>query len=328
MASALYHPYHGFYSKGPSIGCPQGDFNTNAMFRAFAFALARAIKQAEEYIDGPLRILEFGGGTGELGENITSFLGSSIEYIIIETSPNLREQQKMRGLTSFDRIEALQPAPTFVFGNEVLDALPVHRVMNDGLGKLTEMYVGLDGQGEFCEQPGPPSTPHLAQRLDDEGIGLGRGQVAEICLDLQGFLQDIQKIISTGYLVFIDYGDEAADLYTYTQRNGTLRSYRFQQRTFDPFDGVGEQDLTTDVDFSALRKAAQDAGFISAGKIKQGPWLKNLGIGEYLKTVENDQQAQNDLEQLTSMAQLGSTFDIHMFKTEGLPDGPGLHPLI
>ena len=209
MASALYDPHHGFYSKGPSIGCPQGDFNTNAMFRAFAFAIGRAIKQAEECIGTPLRILEFGGGTGELGQNITSLLGSSIEYIIIETSPNLREQQKNRGLTSLNDIHTLSPAPTFVLGNEVLDALPVHRVINDGSGILKEMYVGLDAQGEFCEQFGPPSSPQLAKRLDEEGIGLGRGHVAEICLDLDGFLQSIQKIISTGYLVFIDYGNEA-----------------------------------------------------------------------------------------------------------------------
>ena len=181
------------------------------------------------------------------------FLPSRLDYIIIEVSPFLRKQQKRRGLTTLETTKTLDPAATFVFGNEVIDALPVHRVMNDGSGQLLEVYVGLDESGGFIEIPGAPSTPLLTKRLQDEGVKLGRGQVAEICLDLHDFLQNIKKVVSEGYVVFIDYGNEAANLYSYTQRNGSLRSFRSQSQTFDHLDYIGEQDLTADVDFSALR---------------------------------------------------------------------------
>ncbi len=325
MASALYDPHHGFYTKGPAIGSQDGAFNTNAMFPAFAFAVTLAIQQAERLVGEPLRVIEFGGGTGELGAYITKFSPSSLEYIIIETSPRLREQQKKKGLTTTDDIKMLPPGPTFVLGNEVLDAFPVHRVMSDGSGQLMEMYVGLDTHEEFTEIPGALSTSRLAKRLHDEKIYLGRGQIAEICLEFHDFLKKIQSVVSKGYLIFIDYGDEAANLYSYTQRNGTLRSFQSQRQTFDPFDSVGEQDLTADVDFSALKTAAQESGFIPVGSIQQGPWLYNIGIEKYLTQIDDSQQAQTDIEQLTKLTDLGSTFDIQVFKTKGLPDGLGLH---
>ena len=326
MASALYDPQYGFYARGPAIGCPEGEFNTNAMFPAFALAVALTIQQAEALIGEPIRVVEFGGGTGELGANITSFFPSSLEYIIIETSPKLREQQKKRGLTAIDRTDGLSPAPTFVFGNEVLDALPVHRVMSDGSGQLLEMYVGLDDHGQFTEIPGSLSTPLLAKRLQDENIQLGRGQVVEICLELDDFLKKIRHIVSKGYVVFIDYGDEAANLYSYTNRNGTLRSFRSQRQTFDPFDYVGEQDLTADVDFSALRMAAQDSGFMPSGKMRQGTWIKNMNIEKHINQFGIDgTNVRTGIEQLTNMANLGSVFDVQIFKTRGLPDGLGLH---
>jgi len=326
MTAALYDPQHGFYTKGPLIGRPEGAFNTNAMFPAFAFALTQAIKQAEALIGEPLRILEFGGGTGELASNILSFLSSSLNnYSIIETSPSLREQQKQRGIDTVKSTETLSRAPTFVFGNEVLDALPVHRVMRDGSGELLELYVGLDDNRELMELPGQPSTPLLATRLQEEHINLGRGQVAEICLDFDGFLCTVQQVVSKGYVVFIDYGDEAVDLYSYKKLNGTLRSFHSQNQAFDPFDAVGKQDLTADVDFTALRQAACNAGFVYVGSVRQGTWLTDIGIEQYVFQSQDRQIAQFEIEQLTSMAKLGSCFDVQIFKTPGLPDGLTLH---
>ncbi len=325
MTSALYDPQYGFYTKGPAIGTQDGEFNTNAMFPAFAYTVGLAIQQAETLIGEPLRVVEFGGGSGELGANITSLSPSPLEYIVIETSPNLRGQQEKRGLTTLDHASRLPPAPTFVIGNEVLDALPVHRVMSDGSGKLLEFYVGLDEQGEFTETPGPLSTTLLAERLQYENINLGRGQVAEICLEFHEFLRNIQRFVSKGYILFIDYGDEAPALYTHTKRNGTLRSFHSQRQTFDPFDAVGEQDLTTDVDFSAVRTAALNSEFIPMGSMPQGTWLTSIGIEKYLDQVEDSQKSRAEINQLTNMAHLGSTFDVQIFKTQGLPDGLGLH---
>ena len=325
MALALYDSDHGFYTKGPGIGTRTGTFNTNAMFPAFAFALARAIQHAEGLVGESLRIVEFGGGTAELASNLRSFLSTPHEYVIVDISPGFRAQQIRQGFQAIDSADGLPPAPTFAFGNEVLDALPVHRVMGDGLGGILEFFVAIDGKGEFIERPDLPSTPLLAERLYSEGIILGRGQIAEICLDLEGFMEKVARPISRGYLMFIDYGEEASSLYSHLRRNGTLRSFRSQHAVFNPLESVGDQDLTADVDFTALKMAATKAGLRSTGYLRQGTWLNNIGIRDYTKVVENIGSAEEEIFFLTSSARLGSTFDVALFKTEGIPDGCSLH---
>ena len=325
MAWALYDAEYGFYTKGPGIGTSRGTFNTNAMFPAFAFALTRAIHQAEGFVGESLRIVEFGGGTGELATNLRSFLSTPHDYVIVDISPGFRTQQTERGFQAVDSVDDLSPAPTFAFGNEVLDALPVHRVMGNGVGELLEFFVTIDGKGEFIEQLHNPSTPLLAERLQFEGIMLGRGHIAEICLDLDGFMEKMARPISNGYLVLIDYGEEASSLYSHSRRNGTLRSFRSQQAVFNPFEAVGEQDITADVDFTALKRVAKKAGLQSTGRFRQGNWLNNLGIQDYTKVVEDIRSAEEQIFFLTSPARLGSTFDVALFKTEGIPDGCSLH---
>ena len=327
MQVALYDPDRGFYSKAPGIGDKEGAFNTNAMFRAFAFALSRAIEQAEVLVGTPLRILEFGGGTGELGSNILSFLSTSHDYVIVDVSIGFRHEQAARGIRTVENVHSLSKEPTFAFGNEVLDAFPVHRVMGDGSGQLLELFVGVDEQNNFVYQPGSLSTELLAERLRSEGVVLGRGQVAEVCLDLENFIRDAGSVISKGYLMLIDYGDEAPTLYSYTRSNGTLRSFCSQQLASDPFDGIGEQDLTADVDFTALKATARNAGFVLSEHLQQGPWLRHFGIEDYIKLSDNSQSSQDEVDQLTSPTKLGSTFDIFMFKTSGLPNCQGPYPI-
>jgi len=247
MEQALFHPELGFYSRGPAIGSQDGTFNTSAMFPAFAFSLARAVEQADAKLGETLRIVEFGAGTGELGARILSYLSCPHEYVVVETSPGLRQKQEALGLRVVDCVEALAPGPSFVFANEVIDALPVHRVMGDGRGNLLEMYVRVDQNGCFAEEFGEPSTPKLLSRLVSEGVLLGRGHLAEVCLGIDSFIQRAVSIMSQGYLVIIDYGDEASALYHYTRKNGSLRCYYQQQQAHDPFDHIGDQDLTADV---------------------------------------------------------------------------------
>ena len=327
MEAALYDPELGFYTKGPGIGTQEGSFNTSAMFPAFAFTIARAIVRADELVGETLRIVEFGGGTGELAANVVTFLGTPREYVIVDVSPGLRQLQKGRGINAVDSANDLLPAPTFVFGNEVLDALPVHRVMGSGEEELFELYVDIDSNGEFIEIPDRPSTPLLAERLHVEGINLGRGHITELCLELEPFLEKASKIMTKGYMMFIDYGEKASTLHSYIHRNGTLRSFRTQQAVFSPFEAIGDQDLTADVDFTALNSAARKVGLVPAGHMRQGAWLNNLKIQDYSKCTTDQQAADQEIFCLTNPAKLGSTFDVALFKTAGLPDGIGLHPL-
>lgn len=323
MEQALFHPELGFYSKGPDIGSVGGTFNTNAMFPAFAFSLAQAVEQADAIVGEPLRVVEFGAGTGELGARVLSFLSSPHEYVVVETSPGLRKKQEARGLKVVESVKDLSAAPTFVFGNEVIDAFPFHRVMGDGRGNLLEMYVAIDRHGCFTEEFGEPSTPELSSRLASEGISLGRGHVAEVCLDIDPFFQMAASIISKGYLVIIDYGEEASGLYHYTRKNGSLRCYYQQEQVHDPFDRIGDQDITTDVDFTALEAAAYSAGLGAAQRMWQGPWLENLGIHRFQPIGVDPKDVHTQIEQLTHSARLGSTFDVLVWNTSNCSNAPG-----
>jgi SAM-dependent MidA family methyltransferase len=326
MSVALFHERHGFYTQAPSIGSSVGPFDTSAKFPAFSFGVAQAITQTAQVIGNPLRVLELGGGTGQLGACMTSFLTIPHDYVVLETSSGLRAKQTEKGLKTVETMKGLQPTATVVFGNEVIDALPVHRLMGLANEELCELFVELDENGELCEQPGELSTPQLHQRLQQEHISLGRGQIAEVCLEIRPFLQELMRVVKPGYIIFVDYGDKASNIYSYRHRNGTLRSYYQQQQIHDPFFAVGQQDMTADVDFTAVITEAEALGLELAGWTSQGTWLTNLGIQDYVGAGKDSVSRQQEVDLLTGAASLGSAFDVLMFKTPGLPDGPGLHP--
>ena len=328
MSSALFDETYGFYTTAPDIGSPAGPFDTSAKFTAFAFGVAQAISHATDAMGVPIRVLELGGGTGQLGASIGSFLTIPHEYVVCETSSGLRSKQAKKGLKTVESLKEIEPAATVVFANEVLDALPVHRVMGLANEEVCELFVDVDEEGEFCEQPGDLSTPELAKRLQAEDIHLGRGHIAELCLDIQNLFKDLEKIVKPGYIIFVDYGDKASNIYSYRHRNGRLRSYYRQQQIHDPFFAVGHQDMTADVDFTAVISEALAMGFELAGWTTQGTWLANLGIQNYVGTGKKSVSRQQEVDMLTGEARLGTAFDVLMFKTPGLPDGPGCKSMI
>ena len=140
--------------------------------------------------------------------------------------------------------------------NEVLDALPVHRVVGRD-GGLRELLVTLDQAGVFAWLEAEPSTPALAERLAAEGVALADGQVTEVCLALDAWLADATRHLARGLVVLVDYAAEPADLHgagrTPTAPSGRSPATRWAA---DPFRHVGRQDLTATVDLAAVRAAA------------------------------------------------------------------------
>ena len=285
--------------------------------------MARAIEQAEALVGESLRIVEFGGGTGELGHRMGSFFQRPHEYVVVEPSPGLRNKQRALRLQTVAHPSELRTCPSFLLANEVLDAFPVHRVMGDGCDGIQELYVDVDDHGEFVERFDAPSTSGLRARLESEGIVLGRGQIGDIHLGLDAFTADARSVFSAGYFLVIDYGMTASDLYHYSRRNGSLRCYYRQQQVYDPFDFVGEQDLTADLDFTAVERAATQAGFELAGRQWQGSWLRAVGIDHYRERGVDSDNSEHDTEALISPSQLGSIFEVLALQTPGLPPVPG-----
>src|SRR5207302_1012794 len=81
-----------------------------------------------------------------------------------------------------------------------------------------------------------------------EGVRLADGQTAEICLGLDAWAADTAVRLERGFMLLIDYGYPAAELYAPTRGGGTLRAYTRQRAHADPFVAIGRQDLTAHVD--------------------------------------------------------------------------------
>jgi len=177
-----------------------------------------------------------------------------------------------------------EPIEGAVLANEVLDALPTHRVvMRDGT--LREVLVGW-AEGRFKDIEAPPTTPALATRLAEEGATLVDGQRAEICLEVDAFIEDATQTLERGLLLAIDYGHPAHELYDpVRRRDGTLRAYVRHTVHDDPYRHVGRQDLTAHVDVTAVEAATRRAGLETLGTTTQADLLARLGAGALLREL-------------------------------------------
>jgi SAM-dependent MidA family methyltransferase len=236
--------------------------------------------------------------------------GGELEYVTVDASPELRARQAdvpgVRAVASTRDLDA-DGTPTLVFGNEVLDALPVRRVMGARDGGLLELHVDVsESTGRFRERLLPVEDAALDARFTRLGLRPQQGQLVEVAPALEAFVRDAARLASPGFLCFVDYGDPAPVLYAPTRINGTLRAYRAHGRFFDPYERVGEQDLTADVDFTTVTHAAEDAGMEALGYTSQGEWLEALGVGD-LGTDE-------EIRMVAGAANLGTAFHVLLFR--------------
>jgi SAM-dependent MidA family methyltransferase len=212
-----------------------------------------------------------------------------------------------------------------VFGNEVVDALPVHRVVQRGRD-LRELMVSIEDD-RFVELEREPSTPALGRRLEDEGVMLRDGQIAEVCLEVDEWIAQAVKLLERGLLLLIDYGHPAKDLYGPRRMAGSLLAYVGQRAHDDPFINVGRQDLTAHVDVTAVAAAAVGAGLTRIGVVTQAEFLVGLGLGDLLSEAQADPSStlESYLELRSSVARMIDPAAMGSFRVmafgRGLPDG-------
>ncbi|HMM43628.1 MAG TPA: SAM-dependent methyltransferase, partial [Thermomicrobiales bacterium] len=169
--------------------------------------------------------------------------------------------------------------------NELLDALPVHRlVVRDG--ELAEAYATWR-EGWFAEELGPLSDARLAEPL--AGLPLVEGQRLEVSPAAADWTARACREIKRGYAILIDYGYEAAERYDPVERrDGLLRTYWEQIAGDDPFDRVGRQDITAHVDFSAVARAAEETGCDVLGLTTQANFVAGLGVDDLLIRMQRN----------------------------------------
>ena len=224
------------------------------------------------------------------------------------------------------------PVTGVVLANEVLDALPVHRVRWRG-DRLVEIAVGLE-DGAFVDVETAPSTPALAARLADEGVDLVDGQTAEICLGVDRWVAETAAGLERGLLLLIDYGAPASELYDpVRRRDGTLLAYVRHRASHDPYAHVGRQDLTAHVDVTAVERAAAAAGLSHLATTTQAELLVGLGTETLLREVQEDPATSLEayLELRSSLMRLLDPSAMGRFRVMAFgrdwPDGPPLDGL-
>jgi SAM-dependent MidA family methyltransferase len=311
MEACLYEPGCGYYtSPGRKVGA-EGDFYTSiTVHAAFGRVVAREIAQMWRSMGMPddFIIVECGAGNGRLACDIMDYLAEQepamykgLSTVLVEQEPSLELSQREMLVAHLGRITWLSPGEfisgTFTFNgclysNELIDAFPVHRVVMTSDG-LKEIYVSCK-DGEFTEEVGEMSTPDIEGYLNRACVTLHPAQQAEVNLNAPQWLASASKTLKRGFVMTIDYGHTAAELYTPRRKLGTLLCYYRHQTEENPYIRVGLQDITSHVDFTTLMACGENYGLQSLWYGDQYRFLLSAGIIEEIEDIERSERSDEE----------------------------------
>ena len=305
MEWCLYHPEYGYYqTKGASIG-KEGDYYTSPSVNPlFGHLIGKQLFQMAELLGGEnFDVVEMGAGSGLLCEDILDWAKRNmptfyqrLRYHLIETVRPLSQQQGER-LSEEEREGKVFRMDSKKFrdgeiriqgcflSNELVDAFPVHRVIHNE-GNVRELYV-TQREGQFEERWGEPSDPRIPGYFRSMGITLQEGQKAEVNLRAEEWMENVARCLERGFVLTIDYGYLAGELYAPQRREGTLLCYFQHQVSENPYERLGEQDITSHVNFTGLIRKGKEVGLRFAGLVPQYRFLIGLGILEQMETLGN-----------------------------------------
>ena len=340
---ALYAPGVGYYARAAQRSGRTGDFITSVdlgplfgtlLGEAFA-GMAVRLREGAPSPHATIDLVEVAAGNGRLARDLLDALARrhpalyrSIALHLVERSETARAQQAATlaahtALLSSSGPDLPASISGIVFANELLDAFPVHVVQMTRQG-LGELYVGLDGD-RLIERLATPSTPALAAYLDAAGVVLEPGMRGEINLAALEWVRDVARRLTRGYLVLIDYGFEAAELYSSARPMGTLASFHQHLIDAPPQGGPptpawlvdpGGRDLTSHVDLTSVRRAAERAGLTTLRITDQTRFvldtLERGGLAGEL-AAPDQLKARLALKSLLMPGSFGSTHKVMVF---------------
>ena len=318
MDLALYDPELGYYARAAQRSGRAGDFFTSVdvgplfgelleiqlaeMFEILGGHTGPPLRDADQPANdvgadrrvGPFDLVEAGAGNGRLSADILRAARErdrgfydAIRLHLVEASADARAAQRAVLGDTADRLASSgaslpESFEGVLIANELLDAMPVHQVVmrEDG---LREVYVTA-GSPSLALVEGPPSTPALAGYLERVGVVLQPGWRVEINLRAIEWMGDAARRLRRGFVIVIDYGHDARELYSVTHAAGTLTTYS-GHRSIGPesvasvapwLDSPGERDITSHVDFTSVRAAAESEGLQTLGFLDQTYFLMGL----------------------------------------------------
>ncbi len=339
MEQALYDQDYGYYmthrvepdqsSRGP-IGW-NGDFYTASEFSPIlAKTLVRQALEIDALLDEPstFTFVEMGGGNGTFAADFLQqckrvapdFL-SRLRYVLVERSPSLQARQKthireMMGqrterqtcwVPSLEQLDA-DSVIGMLFSNELVDAFPVHRVRFKP-PDLQEIYVAYEN-GQFVERLGPLSSPYIENYVQRHCVKLQEGQVSEIHVAAELWISSLARVLSRGIVITIDYGHTGSDYYGAARKKGTFICYFRHTVSTNPYIRIGEQDMTSHVNFSVLAHAGKENALLPLGFTNMANWLMGLGVEEFVEDENLESADVQALSQLLRPHGMGTTFKV------------------
>ena len=302
MDVALYHPELGYYAHSDRRSGRAGDFFTSVdlgsvfgelLSKQFAQMWRITVSNAGGDL-GHFDLVEAGAGNGRLARDILDRSAvahqdfyEAVRCTLVERSPAARSAQETtleQHLAKLSRsaLELPSSVQGIIFANELLDALPVHAVEMTKRG-LREVYVDVEGR-QLVERLGAVS-PTVQAHIERHRIRLEPGWRAEVSPAMVGWVEDAGRRLQHGFLVLVDYGHEATELYSPTHSAGTLTSYRQHRAETGSdrgaaarpwLDEPGVSDITAHVDLTAVRQAAERVGLQTLATLDQTYFL--LGV--------------------------------------------------
>ena len=321
MEIALYHPWGGYYTSASAFGAAGDYFTSPAAHPIFGALIAVQLLGMWRALDSPARfyVVEMGAGNGLLARDVIDYaeclpgaFAQSMRYIELDRYALMDTAvappaDAARIVT--DRIPLDGVIGCFI-SNEFVDSFPVHRFQTH-VGGVSEVYVTLDEGSQLAETLDVPSTPALVQRLRDIGQSLPDGFRGEVSIGIGSWIREVSTALERGFVITIDYGYTASELYAQERAGGTLQTYYRHTQGGSPYRRIGRQDITSHVDFSLVSSEGSEVGLRTLALVTQESFLRSMGFNGMAERLRRQRLGSRE-HQSNTMAML------ELVKADGL----------
>ena len=322
MKMCMTHPKYGYYTKKYPIGF-KGDFITSPEISQM-FGELIGLWIVKVWMDhgkpSNFSLVELGPGNGTLmaailraTKNIPEF-HKSLKITLVEISPALQKLQK-KVLKNYqinwkNKLNKLPNIPTTIIANEFFDAFPIEQYIFKK-SKWLEIIVSLKNfknknSNEFCfglKKIAKP--PEELSSLNNE-----ENQIYEVSPEIKKNIIYLSKHLkkNRGACLIIDYGKN-------NNLGSTLQSIK-NHKYSNPLENQGESDLTSLVNFRAIKDYAENYNLVVTDLVDQGDFLNTLGIQERFVALSKNMEKEkialhlSSLKRLIDKNQMGKLFKV------------------
>jgi SAM-dependent MidA family methyltransferase len=294
MELALYCPEYGYYERESVTVGRHGDFYTSVSVGSlFGELLAFQFAEWLEKIPGDkVEIVEAGAHDGKLALDVLRWLRkfrpelfARLTYCILDPSVRRRAWQQTTLAEFGDKVlwlaESLSPSVAVHgvnFANELLDAMPVHRLGWDATKReWFEWGVTLRAERFDWAKMRPSVAFKKLEMLPPELLEvLPDGFTTEICPAAEDWWRSAAQCLKAGTLMTLDYGSVNEAGLSPNHPQGTVRAYHRHKICDDILANAGEQDITANVDFHAIQQCGEAMGLRTETLVSQSQFLTGI----------------------------------------------------